>query len=182
LINIKKEKFMNNYRELIQSLEASAWSPYVAGALIGMLAWFTFTLAEKPIGASSAYASLAGVIGKLFAKKHTLSLEYYQENPPQFDWEFVFVLSVIFGAFIASFTGGEFEVRWVPELWEKVRGDSSYGLYGFAGGVLMALGARLAGGCTSGHGISGALQLSLASWVSLICFFIGGILAIRFLY
>ena len=43
------------------------------------------------------------------------------------------------------------------------------------GGVLMAFGARLAGGCTSGHGISGALQLSVGSWIALICFFAGGI-------
>lgn len=44
----------------------------------------------------------------------------------------------------------------------------------FAGGVLMAFGARLAGGCTSGHGISGTLQLNVASWIAVICFFVGG--------
>ena len=44
----------------------------------------------------------------------------------------------------------------------------------FAGGVLMAFGARMAGGCTSGHGISGTLQLAVGSWVSAICFFVGG--------
>ena len=38
----------------------------------------------------------------------------------------------------------------------------------------MAFGARLAGGCTSGHGISGTLQLSVGSWIALVCFFIGG--------
>ncbi len=73
-------------------------------------------------------------------------------------------------------------MRWVPQLWEKVHGTAPYGLYGFIGGILMAFGARLAGGCTSGHGISGTLQLSLASWVSLLCFFIGGIIAIQFIY
>ncbi len=39
----------------------------------------------------------------------------------------------------------------------------------------MAFGARLAGGCTSGHGISGALQLSLGSWIALVGFFVGGV-------
>jgi uncharacterized membrane protein YedE/YeeE len=45
---------------------------------------------------------------------------------------------------------------------------SPYGLraaVGFGGGLLMALGARLAGGCTSGHGISGTMQLSPGSWI-----------------
>jgi uncharacterized membrane protein YedE/YeeE len=46
----------------------------------------------------------------------------------------------------------------------------------------MGMGARWAGGCTSGHGISGTLQLSLASWVAAICFFAGGILAAGLMY
>ena len=39
----------------------------------------------------------------------------------------------------------------------------------------MAFGARMAGGCTSGHGISGTLQLSVGSWIAVVCFFVGGI-------
>ena len=49
------------------------------------------------------------------------------------------------------------------------------GYFGGQGGMIMAFGARLAGGCTSGHGISGTLQLSVGSWIAVICFFIGGI-------
>lgn len=173
---------MSEYQELIKTLDTAAWSPYLAGALIGALTWLTFTVSDKPIGASSAYASLAGMMGKLVARNHTLNLKYYQDNPPKLNWEFVFVLSAIGGSFISSYSGGEFELRWVPELWERVHGTSPYGAYAFIGGILMAFGARLAGGCTSGHGISGALQWSLASWVSLLCFFIGGIIAIRILY
>jgi uncharacterized protein len=173
---------MNEYQELIRALGEAAWSPYLAGGLIGVLVWFTFTMSDKPIGASSAYATLAGMIGNLFARKHTMGLKYYQDNPPKLNWEFVFILSAIGGSFISSYTGGEFELRWVPQMWEKVRGSSPYGVFGFIGGILMAFGARLAGGCTSGHGISGTLQLSVASWVSLICFFIGGIIAIQFIY
>jgi len=43
------------------------------------------------------------------------------------------------------------------------------------GGLLMGFGARWAGGCTSGHGISGTLQLSIGSWLAVMCFFAGGI-------
>jgi hypothetical protein len=39
----------------------------------------------------------------------------------------------------------------------------------------MGVGARWAGGCTSGHGISGTLQLAVSSWVAVVCFFIGGV-------
>jgi uncharacterized membrane protein YedE/YeeE len=50
------------------------------------------------------------------------------------------------------------------------------------GGVFLGFGARWAGGCTSGHGISGTMQLAVSSWISAICFFIGGILMAQFLF
>jgi len=46
----------------------------------------------------------------------------------------------------------------------------------------MGFGARWAGGCTSGHGISGTLQLAASGWLAAICFFIGGIFAAVMLY
>jgi hypothetical protein len=62
-------------------------------------------------------------------------------------------------------------------MWTARFGDSLAlrAAVGIGGGVLMDFGARLAGGCTSGHGISGTMQLNVASWISVICFFIGGI-------
>ena len=64
----------------------AAWSPYIVGAGIGVLSWLTFYFADKAIGASSFYATLAGFLGKLVAKKHTESLKYFQSNPPSVDW------------------------------------------------------------------------------------------------
>jgi hypothetical protein len=52
----------------------------------------------------------------------------------------------------------------------------------FVGGIILAYGARLAGGCTSGHGISGALQLSVSSWVALTSFFIGAVATAHLLF
>ena len=52
----------------------------------------------------------------------------------------------------------------------------------FGGGVLMAFGARMAGGCTSGHGISGTLQLNVASWIAVIFFFIGGVILANLIF
>jgi len=50
------------------------------------------------------------------------------------------------------------------------------------GGVILGMGARWAGGCTSGHGISGTLQLAVSSWLAVICFFIGGIVTAMVIY
>lgn len=154
-----------------------AWSPYLVGAAIGVLSWLTFYFSDKPIGASSFYARLAGFLGKLIAPRHTASLTYFKEKPPHVGWGFVFVVGIIVGGAIAALTGGEFANEWLPPIWEARFGDSVAlrAAIAFPGGMLMAFGARLAGGCTSGHGISGTLQLNLASWISVICFFIGGV-------
>ncbi len=164
--------------------DGPAWSPYIVGAGIGVLSWLTFYFADKAIGASSFYATLAGFLGKLVARKHTESLKYYQTNPPRMDWGFVFVVCTILGAFIAAWTGGEIRNEWLHPMWVDRFGDSMVlrGIIGFAGGVLMAFGARLAGGCTSGHGISGTLQLNAGSWLTVVCMFISGIATAMLLY
>ena len=52
----------------------------------------------------------------------------------------------------------------------------------FAGGMLMMFGARLAQGCTSGHGISGVLQLALSSWIFVVLLFVAGVATTFALY
>ena len=162
-----------------------AWSPYLVGALLGVLSWLTFYFSDKSIGASSFYATLAGMIGKLVAKKHTESLAYYKNNPPAVNWEFAFVIAAVGGAFLAALSGGENSGQWLPPMWETRFGEGTVELraaVAIFGGILMAFGARLAGGCTSGHGISGTLQLSVGSWIAVGCFFIGGIAVAMLLF
>jgi uncharacterized membrane protein YedE/YeeE len=138
----------------------------------------TFYFSNKPLGASTAYARLAGMLGLAVAPKHTESLKYYQKNKPAVDWEVMLVLGAILGAFFAAWHGGELTGEWLPPMWAARFGEGSLMLRlgaALVGGVLMAFGARLAGGCTSGHGISGTLQLSVGSWIAVICFFASGI-------
>lgn len=165
--------------------DKGAWSPYLVGALIGILTCMTFYFSGKAVGASSFYATLAGMIGNLIAEKHTKSLQYYKENPPRVNWEFIFVLAAVGGAFVAAWTGGEFEAIWLPQMWKDHFGAHSFWLrigLCFVGGLLMAFGARLAGGCTSGHGISGTIQLNVASWIAVICFFVSGVIVANLLF
>ena len=117
-------------------------------------------------------------MGKVVAPRHTESLKYYQDFKPKVDWEVMLVIGVVAGAFVAAWLGNELTGEWLPEMWIAKFGVDSFNqrmAFAFIGGGLMAFGARMAGGCTSGHGISGALQLSVGSWIALICFFVGGI-------
>ena len=161
-----------------QDYPGPAWSPYLVGGLIGVLSMFTFYFSDKPLGASTGYARLAGMLGRVVAPKHTDSLKYYQDNKPAVDWEVMLVVGAVLGAFLAAWQGNELTGEWLPAMWAARFGEGSLTLrFGAAlvGGIFMAFGARLAGGCTSGHGISGTMQLSVGSWIAVICFFAGGI-------
>jgi uncharacterized protein len=164
----------------------TAWSPYLAGALIGVLVLLTLSVASKKVGASSAYSDLAGLLGRLVARRHIQSLPYYQDNKPMIGWTLVFILGAIGGSFLAAWTGtNELTGTFLQDMWVARFGPDSYALrtiVALVGGTVMAYGARLAGGCTSGHGISGTLQLAVGSWIAVICFFLGGIASAMLMY
>jgi uncharacterized membrane protein YedE/YeeE len=146
---------------------------------------FTFYFSAKPLGASTAFANVAGLIGRLIAPRHTESLRFYSDKKAtKFDWQVALVIGVIVGAFLAAWSGGEITGRWLPPMWVERFGESIAlrMAVGFLGGGLMAFGARMAGGCTSGHGISGAMQLSVGSWVALLGFFVGGVATAMLLF
>ena len=158
-------------------LSMKMWSPYVVGAGIGILSWFTFLLSDTYIGCSTAFARASGMIERLFRGNKVDNKPYYTKFPPIVDWEWMLVIGVVIGAYISAKLSGEFQVQWVPERWEASFGSaiSARWLVALIGGVIIGFGSRWAGGCTSGHGISGSLQLAVSSWVAAICFFIGGI-------
>lgn len=163
---------------------SGAWSPYLVGTLIGLLSMATFYFSNKPLSVSTAYARLAGMVGNLFSRDHTGSLKFYQDTPPKIEWGVMLVVGMPLGAWLAAVTGGELTGAWVPALWEQRFGPDVASRLGVAlvGGVILGYGARLAGGCTSGHGISGALQLSVSSWIALPCFFVGAVATAYLLY
>jgi len=158
-------------------LRAEQWSPYLVGALIGVLSWISFVVSNKPIGCSTAFARTGGMIERIFRGTKVKDRPYFQKFAPDIDWEWMLVLGVIIGAFLSSCLSGVFKWRLVPDYWSATVGSGGFVRFiaALAGGIIMGFGARWAGGCTSGHGISGTLQLAVSSWLAALCFFIGGI-------
>ena len=165
-------------------LRMGHWSPYVVGAGIGILSWLAFLLSDRPIGCSTAFVRTSGMIEKLFRGTKVNKKPYYRLFPPAVEWEWMLVLGIFAGAFLSAKLSGQFRFSWVPPLWEEAAGGSPVvrWLVALLGGIVIGFGARWAGGCTSGHGISGTLQLALSSWIAAACFFIGGIATAMFLY
>jgi uncharacterized protein len=160
------------------------WSPYIVGAGIGVLSWFTWLISSEPIGCSTSFSRIAGLIEKLFRGKKVEKKLYYQEVKPEIDWQLMLVIGVVIGALISSLLSGDFNLQWIPSVWSLGFGNNIVLrlVVGFAGGILLGFGSRWADGCTSGHGISGTMQLAVSSWISAICFFIGGILMAQLLF
>lgn len=161
------------------------WSPYVVGAGIGILSWLSFLISGKPIATSTTFARTGGMIENLITGGEAEKRPYYKKIKLQINWQWMLVLGVVLGSFLSAIISGDFQAGvWVPSLWASAFGDSAVlrVLVALAGGVILGFGARFAGGCTSGHGISGTLQLAVSSWVSAIFFFVGGIIAAHIIY
>ena len=160
------------------------WSPYVVGAAIGVLSWFTWLVSNEPIGCSTSFSRIAGMIERLFRGKRIEKKLYYQEVKPEVDWQVMLVMGVVIGALVSALLSGDFTWQWVPSVWSADIGNNTAIrlIVAFAGGILLGLGSRWADGCTSGHGISGTMQLAVSSWISAICFFIGGILIAQLVF
>jgi uncharacterized membrane protein YedE/YeeE len=117
------------------------------------------------------------MLGMILAPGLTKRLEYFKNTKPIIEWEVMLFVGVIIGSFLAAWFGGTIQAKLLPDTWLQRFGADSATLRiitAIIGGVFLAFGARIAGGCTSGHGISGTMQLSVGSWIALICFFIGG--------
>jgi hypothetical protein len=160
------------------------WSPYVVGFLIGVLSWLSFLLSDKPLGVSTAYARTSGMIEELLEGPGVREKEYYKQFVPKIGWEWMLVVGLVAGAYVSAWLSGDFNLQWAPGLWVEGFGETPLlrWLAALLGGVLMGIGARWANGCTSGHGISGSLQLVVSSWIALACFFVGGVVSAFVLY
>ena len=167
---------------------ARRWNPYVAGALIGLLSWVTFYASDKALGTSTTMVHLAALVTGAVAPDTVTGAAanpYYAselndaKNKTMFDWQFLLVVGVFLGAFAASRFESPRFVEHVPALWRYRFGPSRARRYAaaFVGGAVLLFGARLAGGCTSGHGISGGLQFAVSSWVFFLAMFASGVAA-----
>ena len=156
----------------------------LGGVLLGLV-FFLAVLLVKPIGVSTQFVILDGIIGdavnsELVTKTeegYTSTNAYLAKSNGKYaksvanplNYSFIFVLAMMVGAFLSSMSKGGLsaEERRLPEIWRNSFGDTPMKRYAvaFAGGFIALYGARLAGGCTSGHMMSGMMQTSLSGYI-----------------
>jgi uncharacterized membrane protein YedE/YeeE len=166
------------------------WSPYLAGALVGLLAIAsalatTYLLGKTSfLGASTTFVRAAGLIFQVADPEHVAANAYYIKEKVKVDWQFMLVIGIFLGALIASLTDKSFKLEGVPPTWQERFGPSvlKRALAAIGGGIVAMVGARMADGCPSGHGLSGMMQLSVSSFVALAMFFGVGVLVAHLVY
>ena len=161
----------------------------LGGLLLGLVFVFAVALV-KPIGVSTQFVIVDGLIGSLFnaelVTKSPASKSGYASSNAYLDksggkyaqavakpinYGLVFVLSMALGGFLGRLmtkSGGAAPVvRQVPAVHAARFGESAATRYvlAFIGGVIVLWGARLAGGCTSGHMMSGMMQTSVSGYL-----------------
>jgi len=144
------------------------------GVLFGIVSAASIVL-WGPIGVSGTYPRFVGAVLWLLDPGYAASNPYLVKMGALFKPETFLVIGLVIGGFIAART----DTRPKAPAFEHVHAmETSKGARyrnAFLGGLLIVFGARLAGGCTSGHIISGITQLSLSGMVFGAAVFASGI-------
>ena len=156
------------------------WSPFWAGVALGLVLLLTFVWTGHGLGATGATTRLSAWLGTLVAPAATAANPYLgpmvETGHPLSSWISWQVLGVALGALASAFWAGRLRVQWDGE---RSIGRGRRIVTALVGGVMAGFGARVAAGCTSGLGLSGAATLSIAAFVFLAVFFVAGLLVTR---
>lgn len=170
---------------LKQQFSRELWSPYVAGALLGIVGILAVVLSNSLLGASGGFENLAGMIGQAVAPKLFDNLYFNFVMPPGITWQVVLLIGVFFGGMLGALTSKTLKWRWIPEKqWGQIFGSQRWKRWvlAFVGAIILEYGAGIAGGCTSGLAIAGGMLLAPAAFLFIAGMFVSGIVVALILY
>ena len=158
-------------------------NPYLAGIGLGLVLLAAFVIMGRGLGASGAFSSTVAWLTNLVAPAHAQANEYMSEyigdgsTHPLKAWLVFEVIGVAAGALLSGILAGR--ARLAVEKGPRVKTAIRLAC-AFAGGMLMAFGAHLARGCTSGQALTGGAVLNVGSWAFMMCVFGGAYLMAYF--
>ena len=166
------------------------WPWYVAGPLIGLTVPVLLLLGNKSFGISSALRHICAAV-------IPADISFFKYDWRKGIWNLFFVAGIVIGGLIASFFLANPDKIVVAQATQETL--SGFGLTSFSGlmpeeifgasnifslkgliflvfgGFLVGFGTRYAGGCTSGHAITGLATLQWPSLVATVSFMVGGL-------
>jgi hypothetical protein len=150
--------------------------PYLAGALLGVVLFLSFYVTGGGLGASAALSRVQTGVLDWLAPDHVDRVAYFAElaggaRSPWAHSSVYMLVGTLLGGLASGLLGRrvKVETRKGPRISTPARWALA-----LAGGVIMAYGARMARGCTSGQALSGGAVLSVGSWAFMFSIFAAG--------
>jgi len=160
---------------ILNNVTAIHWA--IAGALIAGTALVLQFLLNRPLGISTGFENLCGLVSKRpYFQRDTLV------GPGA--WRLPFLAGLLVGGVISAVMSGGWELTWNAGMMDSVL-ELSIPIkvaWMFVGGLFIGFGTRMAGGCTSGHGILGISNFEKASLASTCAFMAAGIVTTNIVY
>ncbi len=179
--------------------------PWKTGGIILGLLFFSAVLLIKPIGVSTQFVILDGILWDMVNPAAVVSDDkakggyaspnaylnksggtYAKAVANPLNYGLIFVIAMAVGAAISARLRGGVPrgEREMPAVWRANFGDDPWKRYvaAFLAGVVVLYGARLAGGCTSGHMMSGMMQTAISGYIFTLGAFLAGVPLASFVF
>jgi uncharacterized membrane protein YfcA/uncharacterized membrane protein YedE/YeeE len=154
--------------ELLQAVFVERWPFWAGGAAIGAFVLAFLALTGKALGVSTGYLDACAAPFDTSARR---------------SWRIPFLVGIVVGGLLAMWAAGGAPTMQAG-IFEKLFDGSvpiKAAVFG-GGGVLLGFGARLAGGCTSGHGIVGMAQGARSSLMATALFMVAGFVVTNLMF
>lgn len=155
-------------------LKKEKWSPYVVGSGIGAVFLMSYIFFKHTLGSSVSFVKLTAFLHQIIDQNAVKENPYYQDylkSLAWIDWQVALVMGIFFGAYLSI----KFSKKTDRFCKNKKNISIRAKLLSLIGGFFVIFGARFAGGCTSGHAISGGIQLALSGYLFMAGVFLAGI-------
>ena len=142
------------------------WPWWFSGILIGLTVPLLYVATGHGFGISTSFQQIGAT-----CLPHS-KLSYFRDfDKRKGMWTLMFAVGICLGGYIAAHMLSREPIEILPESYKNLGGAVRL----FVGGILVGFGTRYAGGCTSGHAITGISNLNAPSLIATIFFFIGGL-------
>lgn len=162
-------------RLILHDLMPMSWA--AAGVGIAGVTLALLFVANRRLGVSTGLEDICSL---------ALPAPYFRRDAVRSgrQWRLPLLAGLVLGGVVSAVAGGGWQPMWTLGMFDRAIGLAPAGklAWMFAGGVFIGFGTRLAGGCTSGHGIFGNANLERASIVSTVCFMGAGIVTTHLVY
>ena len=149
----------------------------IAGFVIAAVTLALLFIGNRRLGVSTGFEDVCSlVVPNSYFRRGAIR----QGRP----WRLPFLIGLIAGGFVSAVLSGGWHPIWALGMFDSVIGLGPAGKLAwlFAGGLLIGFGTRLAGGCTSGHGIFGLANLEVPSMITTLSFMGAGIVTTNVVY